>query len=132
MQAAEFDALFRVEQEHWFYRGKRALTLYWIERLSRREELRTIVDVGAGTGTGRTVNVPLEVGAVDDDDRGRRQRGLRVVGLDLLRVPGRDLPAEDPGDRVGRRPGPGRPRPTDRRRLTLSRPVVLESVIDAS
>ena len=50
MQAAEFDALLRVEQEHWFYRGKRALTLHWIERLSPRRELRTIVDIGAGTG----------------------------------------------------------------------------------
>ena len=50
MNPEEFEALARVEREHWFYRGKRDLVRHWVGRLAplRRDDL--LVDIGAGTG----------------------------------------------------------------------------------
>lgn len=50
MQIEEYDALERVEREHWFYKGKRSLVKYWIERTVHLMEGDRIVDCGAGTG----------------------------------------------------------------------------------
>ncbi len=51
MQLSEYDALERVEREHWFYKGKRQLVRWWIERAAPAfHEGDTIVDAGAGTG----------------------------------------------------------------------------------
>lgn len=50
MRYEEFISLSNVEREHWFYRGKRHIVRYWINRLYplRRDDL--VIDVGAGTG----------------------------------------------------------------------------------
>lgn len=50
MRYEEFRSLSKVEGEHWFYRGKRHIVRYWINRLYplRRDDL--VIDVGAGTG----------------------------------------------------------------------------------
>ena len=50
MQIKEYDALEKVEREHWFYKGKRVLVEYWIERAAKLSRGDTIVDCGAGTG----------------------------------------------------------------------------------
>jgi ubiquinone/menaquinone biosynthesis C-methylase UbiE len=50
MQLAEYDALEKVEREHWFYKGKRELVQYWIERAAKLAKGDRIVDCGAGTG----------------------------------------------------------------------------------
>jgi ubiquinone/menaquinone biosynthesis C-methylase UbiE len=50
MQLEEYDALEKVEREHWFYKGKRVLTEYWIDREATLSPGNTIVDCGAGTG----------------------------------------------------------------------------------
>jgi ubiquinone/menaquinone biosynthesis C-methylase UbiE len=50
MQIEEYDALEKVEREHWFYKGKRILTQYWIDREAKLSHGDTIVDCGAGTG----------------------------------------------------------------------------------
>lgn len=50
MQIEEYDALERVEREHWFYKGKRVLVRYWIERAANLMAGDRIVDCGAGTG----------------------------------------------------------------------------------
>ena len=50
MQLSEYDALEKVEREHWFYKGKRILTQYWIDREATLSRGDCIVDCGAGTG----------------------------------------------------------------------------------
>ena len=50
MQIEEYDALEKVEREHWFYKGKRILVQYWIERAALLSKGDHIVDCGAGTG----------------------------------------------------------------------------------
>ncbi len=50
MQIEEYGALEKIEREHWFYKGKRILVAYWIERAARFLPADAIVDCGAGTG----------------------------------------------------------------------------------
>lgn len=49
MQPSEFTALAAVEQNHWFYRGKRKIVHRWLDQLGVTPDA-LIVDVGAGTG----------------------------------------------------------------------------------
>jgi SAM-dependent methyltransferase len=46
----EFEALARVEREHWFYRGKRDLVRHWVDALAPLRDGDLVVDIGAGTG----------------------------------------------------------------------------------
>jgi ubiquinone/menaquinone biosynthesis C-methylase UbiE len=50
MQIEEYNALEKVEREHWFYKGKRVLVEYWIDRAAKLSRGDSIVDCGAGTG----------------------------------------------------------------------------------
>jgi SAM-dependent methyltransferase len=50
MNPEEFEALARVEREHWFYRGKRDLVRHWVARLAPLRADDLLVDIGAGTG----------------------------------------------------------------------------------
>jgi SAM-dependent methyltransferase len=47
---AEFEALGAVEREHWFYKGKRDLVHYFIQRETSPTPSDVILDAGAGTG----------------------------------------------------------------------------------
>jgi ubiquinone/menaquinone biosynthesis C-methylase UbiE len=52
MNAGEYEAMYRVEKDHWWYLGLRDLLFGWTRRLSRqwnRNDL-TILDAGCGTG----------------------------------------------------------------------------------
>jgi SAM-dependent methyltransferase len=51
MNSEEYTRLFQVEQEHWFYRGKRDLVRHWIERFGPLSHGDLLIDGGAGTGT---------------------------------------------------------------------------------
>ncbi len=42
----EYEKMYQVESEHWWYRGLRCVLLYWIEKFSPEE----ILDAGCGTG----------------------------------------------------------------------------------
>jgi SAM-dependent methyltransferase len=50
MQTHEYYDLERVEEEHWFYRGKRDMARLWIERLADLRPEDLLIDVGVGTG----------------------------------------------------------------------------------
>jgi ubiquinone/menaquinone biosynthesis C-methylase UbiE len=73
MQIEEYDALEKVEREHWFYKGKRVLVEYWIERATQLTRGDSIVDCGAGTG-----ELVLEL-------RGRyASKGVSVIGIEFV------------------------------------------------
>lgn len=42
----EYEKMYQVESEHWWYRGLRCVLLYWVEKFSPEE----ILDAGCGTG----------------------------------------------------------------------------------
>lgn len=51
MKKEELLALQRVEEEHWFYKGKRELVFHWLKQTGyRRDTSFTLLDAGAGTG----------------------------------------------------------------------------------
>lgn len=51
MTRTELEALQRVEQEHWFYKGKRELVSHWVRKLMGVPSAgTTMLDAGAGTG----------------------------------------------------------------------------------
>ena len=73
MQLNEYDALERVEREHWFYKGKRQLTRWWIDREAPMlNSGDRIVDAGAGTG-----ELVRELSGV------YQHRGVSVVGIEF-------------------------------------------------
>ena len=51
MNPDEYKKLWQVDQEHWFYRGKRAIVRYWIDRFIRLQSADLLIDAGMGTGT---------------------------------------------------------------------------------
>jgi ubiquinone/menaquinone biosynthesis C-methylase UbiE len=73
MQIQEYDALEKVEREHWFYKGKRVLVRHWIERAARLTGGDRIVDCGAGTG-----ELVRELRAAYEP------RGVSIIGIEFV------------------------------------------------
>ncbi len=51
MQESEYHHLARLDREHWFYRGKRAIVRHWIARHAALTSNDVLIDAGMGTGT---------------------------------------------------------------------------------
>lgn len=66
MNPGEYQKLEQVDQEHWFYRGKRQIVRHWIERYIEIKRDDLLIDGGTGTGIW-----PQEMG-----------RECRVLGID--------------------------------------------------
>jgi SAM-dependent methyltransferase len=47
----EYTRLARIDREHWFYRGKRAIVRHWLLSHLRLDPSDLLVDAGCGTGT---------------------------------------------------------------------------------
>ena len=50
MNPAEYARLERIDQRHWFYRGKRAIVRYWLKQYIQIGVDDIFVDAGVGTG----------------------------------------------------------------------------------
>ena len=50
MNASEYANLDRIEQQHWYYAGKRELVRRWLSRVRPPAPADTLLDCGAGTG----------------------------------------------------------------------------------
>lgn len=50
MNPDEFAKLDRIDREHWFYRGKRAIVRYWIDQYVSLSADDLFIDAGCGTG----------------------------------------------------------------------------------
>src|SRR5581483_793098 len=72
MELSEYDALERVEREHWFYKGKRQLVQHWIDRAVEFAPGDRITDCGAGTG-----ELVRELKGIFE------YRGIGVVGIEF-------------------------------------------------
>lgn len=100
MQLAEYEALEKVEREHWFYKGKRLLVRWWIERAAKLAPGDRIVDAGAGTGelvrelSGIYERRGISVVGIEYSEEGRRLAHERK-GTELLDGSILDLPLQD-------------------------------------
>ncbi len=100
MQIEEYDALEKVEREHWFYKGKRALVHHWIERAENLTPGERIVDCGAGTGElvrelrGIHEHVGIPVIGIEYSEEARRlakeRKGTSLIAGSILDLPLRD------------------------------------------
>jgi ubiquinone/menaquinone biosynthesis C-methylase UbiE len=50
MDPKEYQSLFRIEKNHWFYKGKRDIVRHWINQLRPLKSSDILLDVGMGTG----------------------------------------------------------------------------------
>lgn len=51
MNSDEYAKLERIDKEHWFYRGKRAIIRHWMNRYLELKKDDVFLDAGCGTGT---------------------------------------------------------------------------------
>ena len=50
MNEEEYEKLAHTEKKHWFYRGKRDITLFWVRKLLSGKKKIKHLDVGSGAG----------------------------------------------------------------------------------
>ncbi|MBI4213723.1 MAG: methyltransferase domain-containing protein [Chloroflexi bacterium] len=92
MRIEEYDALARVEREHWFYSGKRELVRRWIGRYGLLRPTTLLVDVGAGTGLfASEMQRYCRTVAIDPDPSALRHIAERA-GLATIAAPAGQLP----------------------------------------
>src|SRR4051794_18963412 len=105
MQLQEYDALEKVEREHWFYKGKRELVRHWIDAATKLTSGDRIVDAGAGTGElvaelrGKYEMHGVQVVGIEYVEEARTLARTRK-GIDLLSGSILDLPLKDQSAKV--------------------------------
>lgn len=82
MKYEEFISLENVEREHWFYRGKRHIVRYWINRVRALKRNDLLIDVGAGTGQ-FVLEMQANYRAVGIEFH---PQGLEIAGLKRIRL----------------------------------------------
>src|SRR5258706_4454222 len=88
MNVDEYEKLDRIDREHWFYAGKRAIVRHWIARYLELRPDDLLVDVGCGTGTFAVeMSRSCRVLGVDNHDESIRLAGpkLHAVGGSVLK-----------------------------------------------
>ncbi|CAN5741170.1 class I SAM-dependent methyltransferase [soil metagenome] len=89
MNPEEYQKLERLDRDHWFYRGKRAIVRHWIERYADLQADDLLIDAGMGTGTWLVEMSPsCKVLGLDDHDESlevARPR-LEAVGGNWLKT----------------------------------------------
>ncbi len=90
MNPAEYERLERIDRQHWFYSGKRAIVRYWLERYASLAPGDLLVDAGAGTGVWlEEMALRCRVLGIDDHEeslRLARPRARGALGLLQARV----------------------------------------------
>lgn len=93
MESELYDAIRRVEHQHWWYVGRRAIVFDWIDRVVSQYENPRTLDLGCGTGFNLDLLSArgLTAFGVDISERAVRfcrERGTRlVVQADAARPP---------------------------------------------
>jgi SAM-dependent methyltransferase len=90
MNPAEYVKLDRIDRDHWFYRGKRAIVRRWIERSVRLTPDDLLIDAGMGTGRWlEEMAGTCRILGVDDHDESIEMARPRVeaAGGQCLKAP---------------------------------------------
>lgn len=79
MHPVEYAHLARLDRAHWFYRGKRAIVRYWLERSIKLGHEDLLIDAGMGAGTWlEEMSGTCRVLGLDDHDESLAIAGPRL------------------------------------------------------
>lgn len=96
MNAAEYANLERIEQDHWYYVGKRELVGGWIRRLHPSGRRGRALDCGAGTGRfALELAAEHDVWVLDDHEEALRMLRARFPADRVLSLAGDQVPLPD-------------------------------------
>ena len=96
MNADEYANLEQVEQEHWYYSGKRRFVRDWICRVRPPAPTDVLLDCGAGTGRFALEMAPLcRVLVLDDHEEALRLLRTRFRADQILSLSGDQVPLPD-------------------------------------
>jgi len=83
MEQEEYQKMFLLEKDHWWFRGKRKVIFSFVNKYYSKQEPRTILDVGCGTGIilkqFSKYGTPYGIDLSDDAINFCKQRGLQHV-----------------------------------------------------
>ncbi len=98
MDAQEYANLERVEQDHWYYAGKRELVRRWLARLGRPQAGDVLLDCGAGTGRfAAEMAKSCRVLALDDHEESLALLRRRLPAESVLALGPTGIPLPDGG-----------------------------------
>jgi len=96
MDAAEYDNLAALEQEHWYYSGKRRFVRDWIKRARPPRAGDLLLDCGAGTGLfAKEMEALCRVLVLDDHEEALRLLRARFQPEQILSLAGDRVPLPD-------------------------------------
>lgn len=96
MNAAEYANIASLEQEHWYYSGKRRLVREWICRQGQPKVSDVLLDCGAGTGLfAKEMERFCQVMVLDDHEEALRLLRTRFQPEQILRLAGDQIPLPD-------------------------------------
>lgn len=96
MNPAEYASLAAVEQEHWYYSGKRRFVRDWIFRVRPPQRDELLLDCGAGTGLfAQEMESACRVLVLDDHEEALRLLRARFKPEQILSLAGACVPLPD-------------------------------------
>lgn len=96
MDAAEYDNIAALEQEHWYYSGKRRFVRDWIRRVRPPRRDDVLLDCGAGTGLfAKEMEADCRVMVLDDHEEALRILRTRFKADQILSLAGDRVPLPD-------------------------------------
>ena len=96
MNPAEYDNLAALEQEHWYYTGKREVVRRWLARVTTIKADDVLLDCGAGTGRfAQEMEAQCRVLVLDDHEESLRLLRARFRPEQVLALTGNRVPLPD-------------------------------------
>jgi SAM-dependent methyltransferase len=96
MNPVEYDNIAALEQEHWYYTGKRAVVRRWLDRVAGLKPDDVLLDCGAGTGFfAQEMEARCRVLVLDDHEESLRLLRTRFNPGQILTLAGDRIPLPD-------------------------------------
>jgi SAM-dependent methyltransferase len=96
MNPVEYDNIAALEEEHWYYTGKREVVGRWLDRVARIEPAHVLLDCGAGTGRfAKDMEARCRVMVLDDHEESLRMLRARFKPDQIVALAGDKVPLPD-------------------------------------